>query len=143
MRGFFEYQYLKFKKNHMRQLVAMAKSDGFVHPTEMDLLFKVGHNIGLKEWQVKSILESDEVHEVEIPKTHEQRMSQLYDLVKMMLADGIIEEREMEFCEMMFEKMGYDKSMIQTLIKFYDSLDQDDDSWNRILEEAKKSVLIK
>lgn len=141
MRGFFEYQYLKFKKNHMRQLVAMAKSDGFVHPTELELLYKVGNNIGLKDWQVKNILESEESHELEIPKTHEQRMSQLYDMVKMMLADGIIEDREMEFCENIFEKMGYQKSLIQKLIKYYDSLDQDEESWNRVLEESRTAIL--
>lgn len=40
MIGFFEHQYLSYKKNHIRNLLALAKVDGHMHEKEVALLFK-------------------------------------------------------------------------------------------------------
>ena len=45
MIGFFEYQYLKYKKNHLKNLVALAAIDGHVHKNEIDYLYKIGAEI--------------------------------------------------------------------------------------------------
>ena len=41
MNGFFEHQYLSYKKNHIKNLLALAKADGFVHAKEQKMLFKI------------------------------------------------------------------------------------------------------
>ena len=60
MIGFFEYQYLKFKKNHLRNLVALAKIDGHVDDTEIEFLYEIGKKYGLKEKQISEVLASEE-----------------------------------------------------------------------------------
>ena len=39
--GFFEHQYLRYKKNHIKNLLALAKVDGHMHEKEVALLFKI------------------------------------------------------------------------------------------------------
>ena len=60
MIGFFENQYLSYKKDHIKSLMALAKADGFVHEKERGVIFKIGKRYGLKERQIKTIMESNE-----------------------------------------------------------------------------------
>ncbi len=48
MIGFFEHQYLSYKKNHIKNLLALAKVDGHMHEKEEALLYKIGRRYGLK-----------------------------------------------------------------------------------------------
>jgi hypothetical protein len=48
MIGFFEHQYLSYKKNHIKNLLALSKADGHMHEKEVDMLFKIGKRYGLK-----------------------------------------------------------------------------------------------
>jgi hypothetical protein len=34
MSGIFEHQYLSYKQNHIKNLLALAKADGSMHPKE-------------------------------------------------------------------------------------------------------------
>jgi uncharacterized tellurite resistance protein B-like protein len=60
MIGFFEHQYLSYKKNHIKNLLALAKVDGHMHETEEALLYKIGKRYGLKDRQVKELVDSNE-----------------------------------------------------------------------------------
>ena len=99
MIGFFEHQYLSFKKTHLRNLIALAKSDGHLHLEEEKMLYKMGEKYGLKDRQIAKLIQSDEPLELKIPKDHGPKMDQLYDLVQMVYADGVVEDSEITFCE--------------------------------------------
>ncbi|HEY8935738.1 MAG TPA: TerB family tellurite resistance protein, partial [Cyclobacteriaceae bacterium] len=81
MIGFFEHQYLKYKKNHIKNLLALAKADGHMHPKEEALLYKIGKRYGIKDRQVKELIDSNEKYEVIVPDNHNDKMNLLYDLV--------------------------------------------------------------
>jgi replication initiation and membrane attachment protein DnaB len=72
MIGFFEYQYLKFKKNHLKNLVALAAIDGHIHEDEIAYLYKIGEKYKLKPQQIKKIIDQKDVTEPEIPEPHHQ-----------------------------------------------------------------------
>lgn len=139
MIGFFEYQYLKYKKSHLKNMVALANIDGHVDDTEIKYLHEIGKKYGLKEKQILEILYSDEQYEIEIPEKFYQRVGQLYDIVGMMMADEVIDEKEMDFCEQMCEKMHLDTALIQEMVKLYkDGGVQDFEEWENFIEWAKK-----
>ena len=48
MMGFFEHQYLSYKKNHIKNLLALAKADGHMHPKEEALLYKIAEQVWIK-----------------------------------------------------------------------------------------------
>lgn len=137
MIGFFEYQYLKYKKNHLRNLVAMAAVDGNIHENEIAYLYKIGEKYQLKPQQIKKILDEREKIEPSIPEHHHQKIALLYDLVGMMMADNVIEDSELEFCKNMFEKFGYKELLIDEMIDLYRQGIDDVDVWEQFLERAE------
>ncbi len=137
MIGFFEYQYLKYKKNHLKNLVALAAADGHIHEDEIAYLYQIGKKYQLKPQQIKRILEERESIEPEIPEHHHQKVALLYDLVGMMMADNVIEDSEMEFCKRMFHKFGYREILIDEMIELYRKGVHDTDTWEEFLERSE------
>jgi len=137
MIGFFEYQYLKYKKNHLKNLVALAAIDGHIHEDEIDYLYKIGEKYQLKPQQIKRILENRDVIEPEIPEPHHQKVALLYDLVGMMMADNVIEDAEMKFCKRMFLKFGYKDLLIDEMIDLYRQGVDDTNIWEEFLDRAQ------
>lgn len=141
MFGFFEYQYLKFKKNHLKNLAALAAIDGHIHEAEVAYLYKIGEKYLLKPNQIKRILESQENTQPEIPSEDPQKVAMLYDLVGMMMADDVVDEAEMTFCRDMFRKLGYKESLIKEMMKKNKEGVEDADAWEAFLEETQSFKL--
>lgn len=137
MIGFFEYQYLKFKKNHLKNLVALAAIDGNIHQNEIDYLYKIGEKYQLKPQQIQKILDEKENIEPDIPEAHHQKVALLYDMVGMMMADNVIEASEMEFCRKMFKKFGYKDQLINEMIDLHKKGVNDVDAWEEFLEKTE------
>ena len=138
MIGFFEHQYLTFKKNHLKNLIALAKADGHLHQAEEKMIYKIGDKYGLKDRQIASLLRSEKKLELHVPETHDEKMDQLYDVVMMVYADGVVEDSEVEFCEELVDKFGYKKDIVQWLIKIFDEGNVPNQvEWDQLKEEAK------
>ncbi len=143
MLGFFEHQYLSYKKNHIKNLLALAKVDGHMHPKEEELLFKIAKRYGLKERQVKVLMESDEKFSMNVPDNHNDKMNLLYDLVLMVYADGVVDEHELEFCEEAVRQFGMKTEIIGWLLEEFDrGTPPPPDEWDEIKREAKERYLV-
>lgn len=140
MIGFFEHQYLSYKKNHIRNLLALAKADGSIHPKEETLLFKIGRRYGLKDRQIKNIIESNEEHILNIPDNHNDKMNLVYDLLLMMHADDTVANNEIKFFEDAVRKFGMKAEMVSWLIEVFakKGMPPPPDDWEDIKVEAKE-----
>jgi len=139
MIGFFEHQYITYKKNHIKNLLALAKADGHMHPKEEALLYKIGKGYGLKEKQVKQLIDSDEKFEVNVPDNHNDKMNLLYDLVLMVYADNVVDKHEVEFCEQAVKNFGMKKELVGWLLnQFEKGTPPPPDEWDEIKKEAKE-----
>lgn len=137
MQGFFEHQYLTYKKNHIKSLLALAKADDHMHEKELQMLFKIGAKYGLKDWQVQNLLDSTEKYELTVPDNFNDRMNLLYDLLLMVYADGVVEKREIEFCEDVAKRFNMKKEIVNWLIKIFDNgTPPPADEWVEIKREA-------
>lgn len=141
MIGFFEHQYLSFKKNHLRNLIALAKADGHLHTEEEKMLYKLGEKYGLKDRQIASLIRSEKKTDLHIPETHEQKMNQLYDLVTMVYADGVVEDSEVEFCEDLMDEFGFNKEIVKWMINRFDEANPPAPTdWENLVAEGQKFV---
>lgn len=144
MIGFFEHQYLSYKKNHMKNLLALAKADGTVHAKEEKLLYKIGKRYGLKERQVKEIVESKEKFKVNVPDNHNDKMNLLYDLMLMIYADEVVDKHEVEFFEEAVRKFGLKKEIVKWLFShFKKGVPPPADEWEELKKEAGERFIAK
>ena len=127
----------KEAKTHLSYLVALAKVDGDVDKSELDLLFKIGKRFGLNEKDIKSIFNRPNTEKIEYPITNEAKFEQIYDLVHMMLADEIIQDVEMDFCIDMASKLGMKKNIVDVLVRKIYWGTKDGKSRDEIKEEVK------
>ncbi|NBW37542.1 MAG: TerB family tellurite resistance protein [Cytophagia bacterium] len=139
MQGFFEHQYLTYKKNHIKSLLALANADGHMHDSEVALLFKIGQKYGLKDWQVQNLVDSTEKFELTVPDNFNDRMNLLYDLLLMVYADGVVEQREIDFCEDVAKRFQMKKGIVNWLIKIFEKgTPPPADEWIEIKREAQE-----
>ena len=117
MFGFFENESAKKIKGHLLNLAALAKADGHVDAREMAFIVAVGKKNGLAENEVKDLVSGAKGTSAELPDTDSERFDQIYDLVHMMLADGIVDDNEMDFCIMMAEKLGFRQAIVGVLVR--------------------------
>jgi uncharacterized membrane protein YebE (DUF533 family) len=145
MHGFFEHQYLSYKKNHIKNLLALAKADGFVHAKEQKMLLKIGKRLGLKDRQVKELMDSDEKFSVIVPDNFYDKMNVLFDVMQMVWADGIIEKKEIAFCESLVKKFGMKKGIVEWLLNevFEKGVTPPQDEWEELKQEAKEKFVTK
>ena len=137
MIGFFEHQYLSYKKNHIKNLLALAKADGHMHEKEIQLLFKIGKRYGLKNRQIQELIDSQEKFEIIVPDNHNDKMNLLYDLILMVYADDVVNKHEVEFCQDMANRFGLKKELVEWLLReFKKGTPPPPDEWEDLKEEA-------
>ena len=117
MFGFFENPQAKKIKGHLMNLAALAKADGHIDEREMSFIIAVGQKNGLNAKKVKALVSGSKGMSSDLPTTDSERFDQIFDLVDMMLADGVVDETEMDFCIIMAEKLGFRKAIVGVLVR--------------------------
>ena len=98
-------------------LAALAKADGHVDDREMNFIITVGKKNGVSAGDVRKIVDGRTTNTSDLPHTDSERFDQIFDLVDMMLADGTVDETEMDFCINMAEKLGFRKAIVGVLVR--------------------------
>lgn len=117
MFDFFENEQTKKLKHHLQNLGALAKVDGHLDATEMNYLIALGQKNGLKPEDVKNLIANSSNAHFHFPENDSERFDQIYDLVEMMLADGIVDDDEMTFCMEMAAKLGFRRTLVGVLVR--------------------------
>ncbi len=117
MFGFFENEQAKKIKGHLCNLAALAKADGNVDDREMNFIVTVGKKNGVSASEVRKLVAGNTNCVSDLPSNDSERFDQIFDLVDMMLADGIIDETEMDFCIIMAEKLGFRQAIVSMLVR--------------------------
>ncbi len=137
MIGFFEFQYLSFKKKSLGNLIALAKADGHLDPAEEHLLYKLGSKYGLKDRQISVMINSNKDYKLFAPEKHEEKMNMLFDLMQLVYADGIVASEEIDFCHQIADRFSYSAEIIPWLLeKFSKNHVPDHETWNKMVREA-------
>lgn len=136
MFGFFENEQAKKIKGHLFNLAALAKADGHVDDREMSFIIAVAKKNGVSASEARKIITGNASHHSDLPSTDSERFDQIFDLVDMMLADGIVDETEMSFCVDMAGKLGFRKDIVGVLVRKISQGVKDAAPRDRIKEES-------
>jgi uncharacterized tellurite resistance protein B-like protein len=147
MTSFFEHQRTSFKKNYMRNLIALASSDGHLDTEERNLIQIIGQRRGLKEWQIGELLDEKGKHEFFIPDTVGNRMNLLYDVMQIVYADGKVTSNEITFVTNIINALQLEAEVVQDLLDLFETQTPSPSEWNDFIEgvaeiETRKFVTI-
>jgi uncharacterized tellurite resistance protein B-like protein len=115
MTSFFEHQKLSFRKNYLRNLIQLASADGHLDDTERQVLYEIGAQRNLKGWQIDELLRDTATVEVFIPDSFLNRMNLLFDLMRLIYADGVVEEQEVAYIRYILSAFSLSPNVIAEL----------------------------
>ena len=98
------------EKANFVNLVAVALADGHITHEEYDLLYVVGKRFGANREEVDEIITAYKFLTFEGPSERDDKLKQLISLNRMMLADGIVDEKELRLINSFATGLGFDES---------------------------------
>lgn len=140
---YFEHPFRKQDKEHFRHLVQVALADGIIDDSELKMLNQLGRNMGLTGAEMDELLEIEKRSEYNPPYKLARRFKQLYGIVKMVLADGIITNEEMRLAHKLALTSGftdYEIPILLTLLIDGIKNGQEEDDLFTLFKEKRKSM---
>ena len=107
------------KKHHIEyfvQLVRIALADDIISGSEMELLHRMGRKLGFTEPEVINIIDTTGKSNFIAPYELSARFEQVYDIVRMTLADGVLDRNEMRLTSSFAANSGFKESEIPNLL---------------------------
>jgi hypothetical protein len=114
--NFFEHPLKTQNKEYFVHLVRIAKADDIMSHTELELLHRIGKNLGFTDPEIDKLIETTSKSDYNPPYELSKRFDQIYEIVKMTLADGVIDNREMRLASAFAVKSGFNENEISTLL---------------------------
>ena len=112
----FEHHGRKHEKEHFMHLIQIALADGTIKDSEMAMLQRFGRKYGFSEQDVENLIELTKQSAFVPPYELSERFEQFFEIVKMVLADGKIDNSEMRLATNFALKSGFTESEIPGLL---------------------------
>ena len=105
-------------REQLKNLVVMAIADGSMNGSELALLTKRCGELGLGEQELQSAVAFALSNQaaLQLPQETEQQEALLADLMRMMAADGQLNEAEKRLFSIAAAKMNFDAARVNALI---------------------------
>ena len=106
------------KMAHIANLISLASIDGEISENEKNFVVKMAQVFGLTQEEFNQCFKDSDNLIIEVPKSDDDKVEYLKNVVVMMMADGHIDEKEREFAEYLAEEFGYNgKEAIDIIIE--------------------------
>lgn len=116
MINYFDHHDRKAGKEHFLHLIQVAKADGVIDKTEMDMLHKMGKRLGLTDPEIDELIDKKDSKTFIPPYSLEDRFHQLYDVVAMALADGVMFTNEIKMFKRLAVASDFDDKDAEKLL---------------------------
>jgi len=112
----FDHPERKQDKEHFIHLIQVANADGKIDDAELQMLHRMGANLGLTNPEIDDLLVTSKQSAYIPPYELSKRFEQLYDVIKMVFADGRIDDNEMKLAAGLAVKSGFAEEDIPVLL---------------------------
>ena len=102
---------------HFQNLVAVAYADGVINDIEESVLEERAYEYGLNAEDVAAVMAQKKDLEFKIPMNDEDKEEQLADAVHLSMSDGKVDDAEYELCLKIAQKLDFDKTYLDYIIK--------------------------
>lgn len=139
----FDHPERKQDKEHFKHLIEVALADGTIDEDEMKMLQRMGRNLGLTEPEINSLMEATKNSGYQPPYELSRRFSQLYGIIKMVLADGKIDNNEMRLATNIGLRSGFSESEVPVLLSILINGIRNDEDEEDLFMQYKKRIMAK
>jgi uncharacterized tellurite resistance protein B-like protein len=140
MTSFFEHQKLSFRKNYLRNLIQLASADGHLDESEKTVLYEIGKQRNLKDWQIAELLDDKSPLEVFIPDSFLNKMNLLFDLMKLIYADGVVDEKEVAYIKTILTSFNLSYNVVSELLIIFKNGTPSPEEWREFTESLTVEV---
>jgi len=112
----FDHPEKKQNIEYFIHLVRIAKADNIISSTEMELLRRIGRKLGFTDPEIDNLIETTGKSDYIPPYELSKRFDQVYEIIKMTMADGIIDSHEMRLATSFAVKSGFNDNEIPNLL---------------------------
>ena len=103
----FDSGFKKRNEDHFAAIVRVAMSDGIINEAERAFLDRLAVRLDISEADYKKILKDYKSHPINPPLSYDTRLSRLYDLARMVWADHIEGEDQIQLLERLCVGLGF------------------------------------
>jgi hypothetical protein len=108
----------RVRKEHYIQLVNVAKVDGKIAESELELLHKEGRKFGLTDPEIDKLIKTGDPHNYNPPYSLREKFDELCEIAEMILADDKITENEKKLMKKYAIAAGFTDHAIDKIIPF-------------------------
>ncbi len=102
---------------HLNNLVHLAKIDHHFDDREKDLVFAIGRKAGFSDERIQEVIENPHTRDIGHPDSTEEQFDYLFNVVNMMMVDGRLYQKELDYCTEVALKLGFKKIIVTVLIR--------------------------
>ena len=106
----------KIEKSHIRNLIKIARADGHIDEPEMEVLYEIAQRYDFGRDEVNEMIETIDQYQFTPPTTKKQRYIQFRNLVKMVWADNVVDDREVGLCKRFAIGLGFPIAKVPGLV---------------------------
>jgi len=139
----FDHPSRKQDKEHFGHLIQVAMADGKIETSELEMLHRFGSKLGLTAPEVDDLLETSKKSAYIPPYELSKRFGQLYDVIKMVYADGQINNNEMRLATGLALKSGFAEEEIPILLALLISGIKNGDDEDDLFDLYKKRRIVR
>ena len=94
-------------RDHFAAIVRVALADGIITDEEKAFLNRTAINLGIEEAEVAEIMANPDNYPINPPANEQRRLERLYDLTRMVYADHIADEGEIQLLNRLVIGLGF------------------------------------
>jgi hypothetical protein len=112
----FDHTEKKHNKEYFVQLVRSARADDLISNSELELLSGIGKKLGFTDPEIDTLIKETDKTDFTPPYEFSKRFEQVFQIVRMIMSDGVIEADEMRIATEFALKSGFSESEIPNLL---------------------------
>lgn len=127
-------------QNHFLNMYAMALTDMQIATVELEMLYKIGWEKGIEKVEIDQLILNPDKVKLLMPQTLTDKVGYLYDLAKIIIADGNVDDNEKRTLEIFCNKFGFEEANIPTIVEFLITSAKDGVQFSTLLEIINQTL---
>jgi uncharacterized tellurite resistance protein B-like protein len=113
------YGHPEYRRNlaHFANIASLAAVDGEINAEELKVVDRFARKMNISEEDYNEVMKKSNKYPIEPPHGSEERLERLYDLFKIVYADNMIDEDEVNLLKKYALGLGYTSEKANSIIK--------------------------